>query len=136
MISTASSRALCAAVLAAAAVTGATASAAAHQVPASAAPEQFPAPTASKSQAKSSTLYVGGLSLTVTKETLEAAFAQYGPIRQIFMPTDRTTGLRRGFAFVTMSTPEAAQEAIDGLNGTVIDGQAITVNEAQRRQAT
>ena len=48
--------------------------------------------------------------------------------------TDRMTGRSRGFAFVTMSTEEEAQKAIDALNGSSIDGRAVTVNVAKPRE--
>ena len=47
---------------------------------------------------------------------------------------DRETGRPRGFGFVTMSTPEEAQAAIDALNGKAIDGRALTVNVAKPRE--
>jgi RNA recognition motif-containing protein len=47
---------------------------------------------------------------------------------------DRMTGRPRGFAFVTMSTPEEAQKAIDALHGKEFDGRALTVNVARPRE--
>jgi RNA recognition motif-containing protein len=47
--------------------------------------------------------------------------------------TDRSTGRSRGFAFVTMATPEAAQAAIAGAAGKDFKGRALTVNEARPR---
>jgi cold-inducible RNA-binding protein len=47
---------------------------------------------------------------------------------------DRATGRPRGFAFITMGTPEEAQKAIDALNGKDLDGRALTVNEAKPRE--
>jgi RNA recognition motif-containing protein len=48
---------------------------------------------------------------------------------------DRFTGKSRGFAFVTMSTDEEAQNAISKLNGHSIEGRSLTVNEARPREA-
>ncbi len=47
---------------------------------------------------------------------------------------DRMSGRPRGFGFVTMSTPEEAQKAIEALNGKEIDGRALTVNVARPRE--
>jgi RNA recognition motif-containing protein len=47
---------------------------------------------------------------------------------------DRATGRSRGFAFVTMATPEAAQAAIAALGGKEVKGRALTVNEARPRE--
>ncbi len=49
------------------------------------------------------------------------------------MPTDRDTGQPRGFAFVTMGNPEMAETAARQLDGTVLDGRPLRVNEAQER---
>src|SRR3954464_15431472 len=78
-------------------------------------------------------LYVGNLSFSTTRETLESAFAAAGEVREISMPTDRETGQPRGFAFVTMGTAQAATSAISQLNGTMLDGRSLKVNEAQER---
>ena len=37
---------------------------------------------------------------------------------------DRISGRPRGFGFVTMSTEEEAQKAIDAFNGSAVDGRA------------
>jgi len=47
---------------------------------------------------------------------------------------DRMSGRPRGFGFVTMSTPEEAQKAIEALNGAELDGRALTVNIARPRE--
>ncbi|WP_437745327.1 RNA-binding protein [Sorangium sp. So ce302] len=80
-------------------------------------------------------LYVGNLSFNTTRETLESAFAAAGEVREIAMPTDRETGQPRGFAFVTMGTAQAVNSAISQLNGAMLDGRALKVNEAQERPA-
>jgi RNA recognition motif-containing protein len=78
-------------------------------------------------------LYVGNLAFSTTQATIEQTFASAGEVREVAMPTDRETGQPRGFAFVTMGTAQAASAAIAQLNGQVIDGRAIKVNEAQER---
>ena len=47
---------------------------------------------------------------------------------------DRMSGKPRGFAFVTMSSPDEAQKAIEGMNGKEVDGRALTVNVARPRE--
>jgi RNA recognition motif-containing protein len=78
-------------------------------------------------------LYVGNLSFHTTQATIEAAFAAAGDVREVAMPTDRETGQPRGFAFVTMGSAQAATAAIAQLNGLMLDGRPIKVNEAQER---
>jgi RNA recognition motif-containing protein len=78
-------------------------------------------------------LYVGNLSFRTTQESLQAAFAAFGEVRDVSLPTDRETGQPRGFGFVTMGDDKQAQEAIKGMNGTMLDGRPLRVNEAQER---
>ncbi len=78
-------------------------------------------------------LYVGNLSFSTSQAAIETAFAACGEVREVSMPTDRETGQPRGFAFVTMGTPQAANAAIAQLNGMQLDGRALKVNEAQER---
>jgi RNA recognition motif-containing protein len=78
-------------------------------------------------------LYVGNLSFSTSRESIEALFASAGQVREVAMPTDRETGQPRGFAFVTMGTAQEANNAIAQLNGAMLDGRALRVNEAQER---
>ncbi len=80
-------------------------------------------------------LYVGNLNFGTTPETLTAAFAAVGEVREVAMPTDRETGQPRGFAFVTMGNAQQANEAISRLNGMMLEGRPLRVNEAQERPA-
>ena len=78
-------------------------------------------------------LYVGNLSFNTSRESIEAMFASAGQVREVAMPTDRETGQPRGFAFVTMGSPQDANSAIAQLNGVMLDGRSLKVNEAQER---
>jgi len=78
-------------------------------------------------------LYVGNLAFNTTQDALRAAFESAGEVREISLPTDRETGQPRGFAFVTMGSPQAAMNAISQLNGSMLDGRSLKVNEAQER---
>src|SRR3974390_2840811 len=79
-------------------------------------------------------LFVGNLSFNTTENDLQDAFAAHGTVTEANLMMDRATGRPRGFGFVTMSTPEEAQKAIDALNGKTIDGRALTVNIARPRE--
>lgn len=79
-------------------------------------------------------LYVGNLSYTVTQGTLEELFGSVGEVTSVNLITDRMTGQSRGFGFVEMADSTSAQQAIDQLNGRVLDGRAIKVAEARPRQ--
>jgi RNA recognition motif-containing protein len=82
----------------------------------------------------STKLFVGNLSFNTTENDLQDAFAAHGAVEEVNLMMDRATGKPRGFAFVTMSTPEEAQKAIDGLNGKDLGGRAITVNIARPKE--
>ena len=79
-------------------------------------------------------LFVGNLSFNTTENDLQDAFAAHGTVTEAKLMTDRESGRPRGFGFVTMSTPEEAQAAIDALNGRDMDGRALTVNAAKPRE--
>ena len=82
----------------------------------------------------SSKLYVGNLSFNTTENDLHDAFAAFGTVTEANLMMDRMTNRPRGFGFVTMSSAEEAQKAIDGLNGKEMDGRALTVNVAKPRE--
>src|SRR2546425_7509768 len=82
----------------------------------------------------SAKLFVGNLSFNITENDLQDAFAAHGTVVEANLMMDRATGRPRGFAFVTMGTPEEAQKAIDGLNGKELGGRALTVNVARPRE--
>src|SRR5690242_12813888 len=79
-------------------------------------------------------IFVGNLSFNITENDLQNAFAAHGTVTETNVMMDRTTGRPRGFGFITMSTPEEAQKAIDSLNGSTLDGRALTVNVAKPRE--
>lgn len=79
----------------------------------------------------SKNLYVGNLSFSVTSDKLREVFEEYGTVASASVVTDRETGRSRGFGFVEMD--DGAEAAINGLNGTDLDGRALTVNEARPR---
>ncbi len=79
-------------------------------------------------------LFVGNLSFETTENDLNDAFAAYGTVTEASLMMDRTTNRSRGFAFVTMSTAEEAQKAIEAMNGADLGGRNLTVNIAKPRE--
>jgi cold-inducible RNA-binding protein len=79
-------------------------------------------------------LYVGNLSYSTTKETLEKVFAAYGEVVSVNLITDRQTGRPKGFAFVEMGAPEEGEAAKAALSGTDLDGRAINVDNAREQE--
>src|ERR1700677_1614210 len=82
----------------------------------------------------SNKLFVGNLSFNTTENDLNDAFAAFGTVTETNLMMDRMTNRPRGFVFVTMSTAEEAQKAIEGMNGKDMDGRALTVNVAKPRE--
>ena len=82
----------------------------------------------------SNKLYVGGLPYQVTEDQLQEIFSAHGTVESAKVITDRMTGRSKGFGFVEMSSQSEAEEAIQKLNGTDLEGRNITVNEAKPRQ--
>ncbi|MBI2395760.1 MAG: RNA-binding protein, partial [Deltaproteobacteria bacterium] len=79
-------------------------------------------------------LYVGNLSYRTTKDSLRDAFAAEGrEVTDAHVVMDRETGQSRGFGFVTLATADQAKEAISAMNGALLDGRPLRVNEAEDR---
>jgi cold-inducible RNA-binding protein len=81
-----------------------------------------------------SKLYVGNMSFKTTEEDLRSSFGQYGSVTDVYVAMDKMTGRPRGFAFVTMGTPDEAREAAEKMNGVDLGGRALTVNEARPKE--
>ena len=78
-------------------------------------------------------LFVGGLSWNTDDNGLRMAFEQHGEVTEAKVITDRDTGRSRGFGFVTFSDDTAADNAVEQMNGSELDGRALNVNEAHER---
>lgn len=78
-------------------------------------------------------LYVGNLPYTAEEQQLRQMFAAFGEVVEVRLVTDRDSGQSKGFAFVEMSTDEAARNAIASLNGTQLGDRTLTVSEAKPR---
>ena len=79
-------------------------------------------------------IYVGNLSYDVTEQDLNTAFAEYGTVKQVKLPTDRETGRMRGFAFVEMDNETEESKAIEDLDGAEWMGRTLKVNKAKPRE--
>ncbi len=79
-------------------------------------------------------LFVGNLSWGIGDTELEEAFAQYGAIEEAVVIKERGTNRSKGFGFVTFEQEDAAEAAIEEMNGKELDGRPINVNEARPMQ--
>jgi RNA recognition motif-containing protein len=79
-----------------------------------------------------SKLFVGNLSFNVADSELNELFASLNiPVGSIKVMRDTDTGRSRGFAFAELAPEADMESAIKQLNGKVLDGRALTVNEAR-----
>ena len=79
-------------------------------------------------------LFVGSLSWDTTDESLRQAFEAFGTVREARVILDRNTNKSRGFGFVTFNDDAEAEAAIAQMNGAMLDGRTIRVNEAEERR--
>jgi RNA recognition motif-containing protein len=79
-------------------------------------------------------IFVGNLSFDTTDSDLHAAFGAYGSVERASVVRDRDSGQSRGFAFVEMTNPAEANQAMMALNGHDLNGRTMNVNEARPRE--
>jgi RNA recognition motif-containing protein len=80
-------------------------------------------------------LYVGNLPYTVRDGDLEQAFGAFGNVSSAKVMMERDTGRSKGFGFVEMGSDADAQSAINGMNGQMLGGRSLVVNEARPMEA-
>jgi RNA recognition motif-containing protein len=79
-------------------------------------------------------IYVGGLPYAATEQDLNDLFSPHGNVTSATVITDKYTGQAKGFGFIEMSSDSEALAAINALNGTLMGGRTLTVNEARPRE--
>jgi RNA recognition motif-containing protein len=80
-------------------------------------------------------LYVGNLPYETSEADLQELFSQAGDVDSVKVMRDMATGRARGFAFVEMTSDEAAQAAIQKFNDYQLGGRNLAVNEARPKTA-
>jgi len=78
-------------------------------------------------------IFVGSLPWSINNDSLKELFSQYGEVTEAVVIMDRETQRSKGFGFVTFSTPESAQKALE-MSGKEVEGRAIVVNIAKPRE--
>ena len=79
-------------------------------------------------------IYVGQLPYSMTEEELREIFAQFGEVVSLNIIMDRYTGQSKGFGFVEMPNNSEADQAIKGLNKSMVKGREIKVNQAEEHR--
>ncbi|XP_064631553.1 poly(U)-binding-splicing factor PUF60-like isoform X2 [Lineus longissimus] len=72
-------------------------------------------------------IYVGSINFEIKEDTIKQAFIPFGPIKSVNLSWDPNTNKHKGFAFIEYELPEAAQLALDQMNGVMIGGRNIKV---------
>ena len=81
-------------------------------------------------------LKVDNLTYRTNIDDLDRYFSKYGDVGDIYIPRDRYKRESRGFAFVRYHEKRDAEDAIDSLDGTIIDGRQIRVTLAKYDRPT
>lgn len=76
-------------------------------------------------------LFVGGLSEDTTADQLWIAFSNFGKVSDARLIRDKTSGLSRGFGFVTFERWADADDAIKQMHDRDLDGRRLKVNRAE-----
>ena len=77
-------------------------------------------------------LFIGNLSFNVADADLSSLCTSLNlKTESVRIMRDKDTGRSRGFAFVDLAPESDLAAAISELNGKVLDGRALTVNEAR-----
>lgn len=76
-------------------------------------------------------IFVGNIPFSATEDELQSLFSEYGEVSAVKIIKDRETGRSRGFAFVTMSNDDEANEAIDKINNREMNGRPLKVNQSR-----
>ena len=79
-------------------------------------------------------IYIGQLPYSVTEEELREIFLQYGEVSSLNLIMDRYSGQSKGFGFIEMPNNSEADQAIKGLNKSMMKGREIKVNQAEERR--
>ncbi|MBU6435955.1 MAG: RNA-binding protein [Betaproteobacteria bacterium] len=79
-------------------------------------------------------LFVGNLSYSVSDDSLQQQFSEFGSVNSAKVIMDRDSGRSKGFAFVEMATEAEAEAAIRGMNGHSVDGREMVVNVARPKE--
>ncbi len=79
-------------------------------------------------------IYISNLGEKISDDALKALFAEHGQISSAKVITDLFTGYSRGFGFVEMPDETEASEAISKINGSVVEGQTLSVEIARPKE--
>ena len=80
-------------------------------------------------------IFVGNLPFRAEQEDVAELFAPFGEVTNCFLPLERDTGRKRGFAFVELADEDSESRAIDALQGAELMGRPLRINKAEPRSS-
>ncbi|XP_062172506.1 small RNA-binding protein 11, chloroplastic-like isoform X1 [Alnus glutinosa] len=78
-----------------------------------------------------SKLFVKGISFSTTEETLAEAFSKFGEVIEANIIMDKVRNRSKGFGYVTFAKEDEAQKALMDMNGKLLDGRVVFVDNAR-----
>lgn len=78
-------------------------------------------------------IFVGNLPFRAEQEDVAELFAAFGEVTNCFLPLERDTGRKRGFAFVELADDASEERAIEALQGAELMGRPLRINKAEPR---
>lgn len=85
-----------------------------------------------RSIAVMSRIYVGSINFELTDVHIKAVFSQFGYVKSVGMTIDPATGKHKGFCFVEYEVPEAAEMALELMNGATLGGRYCKARHAHQ----
>jgi RNA recognition motif-containing protein len=79
-------------------------------------------------------LYVGSLPFETTEEDLFRLFSVSGTVQSVHIITDKISGKSKGCGYVKMTSIAEARDAINSLDGALVENRKITVAEAREQK--
>ncbi len=83
----------------------------------------------------SARLFVGNLPFDVTESELRELFSSVGTLSYVFLPVDRESGKKRGFAFVEFADAAKATEALNRFKDQQFKGRPLAISEARAKDS-
>lgn len=81
-------------------------------------------------------MYAGNLSWSLTSQALRETFAQQPGFTSAKVISDRDTGISRGFGFITFSSAEEVESALEAMNGVEVEGRPLNLQVAEQRTSS
>lgn len=79
------------------------------------------------------TLFVGNIAFDAGQEQISEAFAPFGTILSVRIPTDQESGQMKGFGYVTYSSVDEATAAINEMQGAYISNRPVRLDYGAER---